>query len=48
MVRKILLVVLLILAIYSLAGCQTIKGVGRDIEWTGEKGAELVGQEGQE
>jgi predicted small secreted protein len=45
MVRKILLVVLLMLITYLLAGCQTIKGAGRDIEWTGEKGAELVGQE---
>ena len=48
MVRKILLVVLLILVMCLLAGCQTIKGAGRDIEWTGEKGSELVGQEVQE
>lgn len=45
MVRKILLLVLLILVMFSLASCQTVKGVGRDLEWTGEKGSELVGQE---
>jgi predicted small secreted protein len=45
MVKKILLTVLLTLVICLLAGCQTIKGAGRDIEWTGEKGSELVGQE---
>ena len=45
MVRKILLVALLILVMFSLTSCQTVKGVGSDLEWTGEKGAELVGQE---
>jgi len=45
MVRKILLVALLILVMFSLTSCQTVRGVGNDLKWTGEKGAELVGQE---
>jgi len=44
MVKKVLLVVALIVLMLSLISCQTIQGVGGDIEWTGEKGAELLEQ----
>jgi predicted small secreted protein len=37
MVRKVLLAVLLAVLAYSLIGCQTVQGVGRDITWVGEK-----------
>jgi len=44
MVRKILVVIALTLVVFSLIGCQTVQGLGEDIKWVGEKGAELVGQ----
>ncbi|MGD8785811.1 MAG: hypothetical protein PVJ60_00175 [Phycisphaerales bacterium] len=45
MARKTLILVVLIVTVFSLIGCQTVQGVGEDIKWTGEKGAEVVGQE---
>jgi len=42
MVKKTLLLVLLIVLMLSLIGCQTVKGIGSDIEWVGEKGAEVI------
>jgi predicted small secreted protein len=36
MAKRILLVVALIVVILSLAGCQTVQGLGKDITWTGE------------
>lgn len=42
MVRKLLLVFALTVVLLSFAGCQTIQGIGRDIEWVGEKGSEIV------
>jgi predicted small secreted protein len=42
MVRKILLILALLVMVVSLVGCQTVQGVGRDITWTGEAGAEVV------
>ena len=44
MVRKVLLVVALIVVMFSLLGCQTVQGLGGDIKWTGEKGAEVLEQ----
>jgi len=44
MVKKILLLVALIVVMFSLIGCQTVQGLGGDIKWTGEKGAELLEQ----
>ena len=44
MVRKIFLVIALFVVVFSLIGCQTVQGLGEDIKWVGEKGAELVGQ----
>jgi predicted small secreted protein len=42
MVKKIFLVVTLIIVVSILAGCQTVQGVGGDIKWAGEKGAEVL------
>ena len=42
MAKKIILYVILIVLSISLMSCQTIQGVGGDIQWTGEKGAELL------
>ena len=42
MVRKVLLVIALIAVMFSLISCQTVQGVGGDIKWTGEKGAEIL------
>ena len=44
MVKKILLLVALIVVVFSLISCQTVQGIGGDIKWTGEKGAELLEQ----
>ena len=44
MVKKILLLVALIVVMFSLISCQTVQGLGGDIKWTGEKGAELLEQ----
>lgn len=42
MVKKTCLFVALILMLFFLAGCQTVKGVGRDVEWIGEKTTEAA------
>jgi len=42
MVKKILLLAILLILCYCLVGCQTVQGVGGDIQWTGEKSAELL------
>jgi predicted small secreted protein len=42
MAKKVLLVVALVVLMFSLIGCQTVQGLGGDIKWTGEKGAELL------
>lgn len=42
MFRRLLLVLVLIIVVFSLVGCQTVQGIGRDIEWIGEKGAEIL------
>ncbi len=44
MVGRVLLVIALIVVSFSLIGCQTVQGLGEDIKWTGEKGAEVLGQ----
>ncbi len=44
MVKKILLLVALIVVMFSLISCQTVQGIGGDIKWTGEKGAEILEQ----
>ena len=42
MVRKMLLAVVLIVVMFLLIGCQAVQGLGDDIKWTGEKGAEVL------
>jgi len=44
MVEKVLLVIALIVTVFSSVGCQTVQGPGKDIKWTGEKGAEILEQ----
>jgi len=36
MFRKVLLVIALVFAVYSLTGCQTVQGIGEDITAVGE------------
>jgi predicted small secreted protein len=43
MAKKIILYVILIIVCISLTSCQTIQGVGGDIQWTGKKSAEMMG-----
>ena len=45
MAKRIILYIFLIILSLSLIGCQTVQGLGGDITWTGEKGAELLGGE---
>ena len=42
MITKVLLVFSLILVIFVVTGCQTVQGVGRDLTWTGQAGAEVL------
>ncbi len=42
MVKKIILYVILIILSFSSIS-QTVQGIGGDIKWTGQKGAEVLG-----
>jgi len=42
MLKKALLAALLIAVMFSFIGCQTVQGLGQDITWVGERGAEIV------
>jgi predicted small secreted protein len=42
MVKRVLLLCALIVLTVSLIGCKTVQGLGEDIKWTGEKGAEIL------
>ena len=42
MVRKVILVVALIVMLFLLGSCQTVQGIGADIQWIGEKGTETI------
>jgi predicted small secreted protein len=42
MIRKVLLAVVLIVMLFSLVSCQTVQGIGADIQWIGEKGEETI------
>lgn len=44
MIKKMLLIVALVSAIFLSAGCQTVQGIGGDIQWLGDKTAELLEQ----
>lgn len=37
MLRKTILVIILLGMVFSLLGCQTVQGVGRDITWLGQQ-----------
>jgi predicted small secreted protein len=37
MLKKALLAALLITLLFSLVGCQTLQGLGRDLEWVGQQ-----------
>ena len=41
MAKKVLVLTLLLVG-FALTGCQTVQGLGEDIKWTGEKGAEIL------
>jgi predicted small secreted protein len=42
MIRKVILLIALIAMVFSLLSCQTVKGIGKDIQWVGEKGEEVI------
>ena len=44
MVRKVLLIIALIIAVFAIASCQTVQGIGEDITWMGKAGAEILEQ----
>jgi predicted small secreted protein len=43
MLKKIILSIVLFIAGISLTSCQTMQGLGGDIQWTAQKSAELLG-----
>ena len=45
MAKKIILYVILVILGISLTSCQTMQGVGGDIQWTAQKTAEALGGE---
>ncbi len=42
MIKKLILVALLAVFSLSLIGCQTVSGLGGDIQWTAEKTADMI------
>lgn len=42
MVGRILLVVAFLCITLYLVGCGTVQGLGSDVQWVGEKGAEII------
>jgi predicted small secreted protein len=42
MVRKVLLAFVLIFAVFWLASCQTVAGIGKDITWTADATAGVL------
>ena len=42
MVRKVLLLMVLIVMLFSLVSCQTVQGIVADIQWIGEKGEDAI------
>jgi len=43
MIKKMILAAVLIAALFLMAGCQTVAGVGGDIKWTADSCANLLG-----
>lgn len=42
MIKKLVLLFILVVLSVSLIGCQTVQGLGGDIQWTGEQTAALL------
>lgn len=42
MLKKIILILALMMIVLVFAGCQTVQGIGEDITWTGQAGAEVI------
>ena len=42
MIKKVFLVMLLIVMLISVVGCQTVQGIGADIQWIGEKSEDAI------
>jgi predicted small secreted protein len=42
MMRKVLIIAVLVLMLFSLMSCQTVQGIGKDIQWVGEKGEQAI------
>jgi len=42
MIRKVLILAVLVLMLFSLMSCQTVQGIGKDIQWVGEKGEQAI------
>jgi predicted small secreted protein len=42
MMRKVLLVAVLVIMSFSLVSCRTVQGIGKDIQWIGEKGEQAI------
>ena len=42
MVRRVFFVIALMLVVFSLMGCQTVQGLGRDITTAGEAGERAI------
>ena len=42
MLKKFLLIILLVILVVSLTGCQTVSGMGGDIQWTAQATSDLL------
>jgi predicted small secreted protein len=42
MIRKVIIALALIVTVFSIVGCKTVQGVGKDIQWIGEKGEQAI------
>jgi len=45
MVRKAILIVVLIIVVFSLFGCQTAQGLKGDVTYIGDKTAEIINKQ---
>jgi predicted small secreted protein len=45
MIKKVILIAALIILTFWLVGCQTVSGIGGDIQWSAQKTSQLL--EGQ-
>lgn len=41
-IRKVLIVVFLVSMLFSLSSCKTVQGIGKKIQWVGEKGEQAI------